>query len=375
MNTKLLNNSTITKNIDDNLPEGNISYADIEADNKKHQQNFENLKENTSLFFEVTGDDLLRYKLENIPTLLDPLFMQIGVIGVVGTSDIGKSTLLRQFAICVSAGKREFLGWNINSKYQSAIYVSSEDDEYSIKYLLNKQNKELQLNEKDLQRLRYIFYTDNLLENLEITLNKKRADVIIIDAFSDIFPGNINHTNEVRIFLNKFSYLAKKYECLIIFIHHTGKKTEYSEPSKNHILGSQGFEAKMRLIIELRFDYDNPDLRHLCILKGNYLSREYKSQSYVLNFNENMIFSNINERVNLYSLAKPNENKNMKLKELSESVFSNTPILNKEAVEQIKNIDEIKERQAQERIKDLLEFKYIKNIGENNKPKYIINEE
>ncbi len=53
----------------------------------------------------------------------------------------------------------------------------------------------------------------------------------------------------------------------------------------------QGFEAKMRLVIELRKDMGNPKQRHLCIVKGNYLQSEYKEQSFVLDF-DNMIFSN-----------------------------------------------------------------------------------
>ena len=47
-------------------------------------------------------------------------------------------------------------------------------------------------------------------------------------------------------------------------------------PSKHNAIGSQGFEAKMRVMMELRPDPVRHDIRHLCIVKGNYLSEEYK---------------------------------------------------------------------------------------------------
>ncbi len=44
----------------------------------------------------------------------------------------------------------------------------------------------------------------------------------------------------------------------------------------------------MRLVIELRSDQLDPSLKHLCIVKGNYLPPEFKQQSYVLHFDQQM---------------------------------------------------------------------------------------
>ena len=79
----------------------------------------------------------------------------------------------------------------------------------------------------------------------------------------------MNATNEIRSYLEDYSNLAKKYKCLVIFLHHTGKNTENKPPSKNNLLGIQGFEAKMRVVIELRKDRHEPKLRHLCNLNTN----------------------------------------------------------------------------------------------------------
>jgi hypothetical protein len=108
----------------------------------------------------------------------------------------------------------------------------------------------------------------------------------------------------VRGFLQQYSNLASKYNCLILFLHHTGKRADEREPSKHNLLGSQGLEAKMRVAFELRADPYAPDLRHLCVLKGNYLPSEVKSASYVLRFDENLLFHNTGQRAAFGDLVK-----------------------------------------------------------------------
>jgi DNA-binding NarL/FixJ family response regulator len=78
-------------------------------------------------------------------------------------------------------------------------------------------------------------------------------------------------------------------------------------PSKHNLLGSQGFEAKMRMVVELRKDNIDHQKRHLCIVKGNYLPNEYKTKSYVLKFDENLKFTPTGERI-LFDELKANSN-------------------------------------------------------------------
>lgn len=60
----------------------------------------------------------------------------------------------------------------------------------------------------------------------------------------------------------------------------------------------------MRVVFELRPDPIDPDLRHLCILKGNYLPREAKAQSYALLFDDSLMFHNTNVRASFGDLVK-----------------------------------------------------------------------
>lgn len=61
----------------------------------------------------------------------------------------------------------------------------------------------------------------------------------------------------------------------------------------------------MRILIELRQDFMEKNYRHLCVVKGNYLPKEMKTESFVLWFNENMVFDNTARRVPFESLVKP----------------------------------------------------------------------
>jgi RecA-family ATPase len=198
----------------------------------------------------------------------------------------------------------EFIGFKINSTHKSVIYVSTEDLENETSNLLKKQADGIEPNK--LKNLRFIFNSDNLKENLSSSLKRAPADLIIFDCFADTYLGDLKDTQKIREYLQSYQHIAQEHKCLLLFLHHTGKRTENLEPSKNNLLSGQGFEAKMRLVVELRKDLINPSRRHLCIVKGNYLPSTMKQASYVLNFSEeNLKFSYTNERVSFEKLVKP----------------------------------------------------------------------
>lgn len=243
---------------------------------------------NTNLFYRAS--DLIKMETESIPTLFDTIIPQNGLIAIVGASETGKSSFVRQLALNIVLGT-DFIGLKNNAKYNSAIIVSTEDDRNSISYLLAQNKKTMCYEDNDISGLKYLFYSDKIVEELENTLEVEPVDAIIIDSPIDIFDGkDFNDSVQVRRFLNQFKAISQNYNCLIIFIHHTGKRTENNAPSKNNILGSQAFEAVMRLVLELRFDNYSPDLRHLCIVKSNYLPPRAKQEALILEIDENLVF-------------------------------------------------------------------------------------
>ena len=253
-----------------------------------------------------SGKELLERKSKKIPTLVNPIFPRVGVCALGGSSDTGKSSFLRQLVLDIGTGQKSFLGFKLKLTQNRATYVSTEDDEFATAHMLHKANKKFKLKKSKFEGITFVFDTEILLVKLELLLSNQKVDLIVIDAFSDIYTNSMNDTNQVRTFLNDYSQLAQKYKCLIIFLHHTGKRTEELAPSKNNLLGSQGFEAKMRLVIELRADRSDPKKRHLCIVKGNYLSQKYKQESYVLLFDEFQQFTMTDQRVPFENLKKDN---------------------------------------------------------------------
>lgn len=269
--------------------------AEIAAEQAAILDNFEGI----SPYGEVSALRLLNRGAEQIDCLLDPIFPRAGVAALVGSSDSGKSTLLRGLAMAVATGQELYLNFRLRALHRSAIYVSTEDDQNSIASLLKRQNTELQLPTEAYEGLRFVFDTENLVSRLDRMLTDRPADLVVVDAFADIYTGGLNENNQVRGFLQLYHTLAQKHNCLVLFLHHTGKRTESLTPSKHNAIGSQGFEAKMRLMIELRRD-PRPGcehLRHLCIVKGNYLPPTFKNSSFELLFTEYLNYRPTGNRV------------------------------------------------------------------------------
>ena len=260
------------------------------------------------------GSEMLLKSYEAGDALLEPILPRQGVVALVGSSDSGKSSFLRGLAMAIVSGKDEYIGFRLNARHGRAMYVSTEDDEASLARLMRRQTG-LQSNYDALSydNLHFIFDTDNLLETIELGLMHRTPDVVIIDAFADLYTGPLNENNRVRGFIQAFQQLAIKYETLFIFLHHTGKRTENLASSKHNAIGSQGFEAKMRLVMELRVDNEHSDLRHLCIVKGNYLSADYKHDSFVLRFTPELNFEATGERVPFGLLREHNNDDDEKL--------------------------------------------------------------
>ena len=250
-----------------------------------------------------TGNQILALGLQRVPTLVEPFIPKYGTMSLAGSSDLGKSYLLLQLADAVINGREDFLGFPLNVTHKSVIYLSTEDDEHSLSpRLLNLAKGSADTSA--YENLRVIFETQDLIGRINALLNEQPADIVIVDTFSDIFDGDMNQANKVRTYIQKFKEIGVKHNTLIIFNHHCGKKNDYRAPHKDNLLGSQGFESSMRTVIELRKDLHNPNIRHLCIVKGNYLGEEYKNASFVLHFDFQNGFTNTGNRVDFELLVK-----------------------------------------------------------------------
>ncbi len=252
----------------------------------------------------ITARSLLESSDEKLPTLLGPILPKTGLVALVGSSDTGKSAFLRQLALAVALGDDTFLDMPLSLTHRRAVYVSTEDDQRSLSYLMRKQIRGRNSGLDDYERLFYLFESDDLVNQLDELLSLYPVDLIVLDAFSDLFEGRLNDSQFVRAFFKPLHQLTVRHDCLIVLLHHTGKYRDEQVPSKHHVVGSQAFEAKMRMVMELRADPVYSEKRHLCILKGNYLGPEDKKNSYVLTFDNDLTFQATGERQPLESLVK-----------------------------------------------------------------------
>ncbi|SMC33685.1 AAA family ATPase [Moheibacter sediminis] len=300
-------------------PNSILSFEDLFSDDtQEFSTNSMTIKAEPTVSF--NSDDYSALKLFNfdyqeLPKLIDPIFPQIGLASLVGSSDTGKSTFLRQLAVSIAMGLDKFVGYKLNPIHRNVIFISTEDDPVSTSISIKKPvSRILKETKKDIQllnHLKFIFEVDtnadssnNIIKVLEKDLLKTPVDLVVVDAFTDIFSGDINSSTKVREFLNQFSKLAKAHNCLILFLHHTGKKTHKFTASKDNILGSQAFEAKMRVVLELKQYPNDENLRTLTVTKGNYISSKVKKFSKVLSFDEEtLLFQDTGKNLHSDSLA------------------------------------------------------------------------
>ncbi len=250
----------------------------------------------------IPANSLLNQNFEQEKFLVDKLIPKASLTGFVGESDAGKSSFLRQLAVAMVYGDDEFLGFKINGGCNNVLYVSSEDGIVGTSEWLKKHFGEDSPNEELLSKLHFIYNTDRITLNLREVITKNCIDLVIIDAYGDVFEGDTNHTNQVRGFLKNYSNLANEFGTTFIFLHHTNKSA-VGRPNKNNISGSHSFEAKMRSVLFLTKDTNDDKLRNLSVVKGNYLSTTEKSECYVLEFNEQLSFVNTGRRVLLNKLG------------------------------------------------------------------------
>lgn len=236
----------------------------------------------------LNGTQILNLEISGTMWLWDSFLPAKGLAGLTGASDCGKSTLLRQLAIAVASRKRDFLGSPLNPRTGKVLFISTEDDEIGTKLGLTKQAAGLGI--ANLDNLLFLFEIEDLHNSVKKILRNNSVDLIIIDAWSDTFTGNPNSFADVRGNIKKLKALANEYDCCIIMLHHNTKNSENFAPDKNRVNGSQGIEASVRSLFELRTGMQD-DQRLLTIVKGNYITPERKRISSILQLDgDNMLF-------------------------------------------------------------------------------------
>ena len=148
----------------------------------------------------IGADKLIKLENNEIEYLVDKLIPRGTLCALVGESDTGKSSLLRQLAVSITYGDDEFLGFKLNESCRNVIYVSTEDGSNATSSWLKKYFGSEESSDENLSKLQFTFSTDKTLENLRKVVEEKCIDLIIVDSYADLFVGSMNNSNEVRAF-------------------------------------------------------------------------------------------------------------------------------------------------------------------------------
>jgi hypothetical protein len=199
----------------------------------------------------------------------------------------GKSTWYTQLSLSIIRGDTEFLGCKLNVTHRRVLVISTEDGPIALSFRAIKQFNSPSANLEYRDRLTFITNHENLETRIEKFLKKTRVDLIVLDAFADVFTeGDMNSSTIVSRYFNTYVNLIQKYGCTVLFVHHVGKGKQVNKAEKDHLLGSTGIEGKMRNVLMLSIVNDQ---HQLSIAKSNYINREDKKVPFYLDFDKDTL--------------------------------------------------------------------------------------
>jgi KaiC/GvpD/RAD55 family RecA-like ATPase len=250
----------------------------------------EEIEDSTEEPVDLTKDfynlnELMRLKVTEIPFLVNSLFPERTISILSGDSDTGKSVFYLQLALAIIEGKTDFLGLQLKTKYRSVLVISSEDGAITISVRIKKQLQGRKLSKEDSLRMNIITNGYEAIKRIRQSLQESPVDLVVIDAFSDVFDEDLNSSNDTRNYLAEFNDIIQEYGCSVLFVHHIGKGKENLPANKGHMLGSVGIHGKARSVIMLSKLPSNPNVKTLIIVKGNYVSEDVKKRKMLLEFN------------------------------------------------------------------------------------------
>lgn len=315
--------------------------------------------------------------------LMPPIFQQKGTAFLVGKPDTGKSQLARQLCIQVALGEKKFLGFDLNLIHKSAIYVTTEDDKEATKNLVNTQFEGL--GKKGVNNLRFIISDtmeqSEIIKELDKQLNLHPVDLVVIDCFGDIFQGNDSNNNMLmRKTVKLFDkIIAKKFNCLVLFVHHINKKAYRLSPGQEHIQGGSGLIQKTRLAIQLTEGDGN--IRYFTVVKGNYCPRKYKQNSLKLIFSEKtFLFTNTGIIIPTSDIGTQLDNfrikeRNIEVEQTAKLILSNKPVSYSNFVKHFCEKTGKKEATAKRAITKLVKSGFIEKYQSNYRLKSTVDDD
>lgn len=298
-NQTLLHQKNVMDNYDDFVNRGQNQSNRISL--QKHTQHFSeetsksilnngenrSKKSKSGLLVYTASELLTEFNGKETDFLWDNLVPRVGTGLLVGQPDLGKSQLAKELAIILAKGSSEYLGLKLNPIHNHVLYVFTEDQEEGVSSSLHKQL--IKHSDLDKSKLSLAFLRDEsiveLIKKIDSFCTETPIDLVIIDAFGDIFSGSDSNNNiQMRRDIKAFDDVVRRHNICVLFVHHVNKSGYNKNPSQELIQGGSGLTQKVRFALFLSRNDDGQ--KFLNVAKGNYSSKYYKENRLPIDFDE-----------------------------------------------------------------------------------------
>lgn len=187
--------------------------------------------------------------------------------GIIGVTNFGKSSLLRNLAISLASG-RDFLNVLNAGKprkvllldYETPVDMFQEDISKMTAILSDSERNDVKANLKSYTAMEmntpYLNLTEDVyFKAIEKEITSYKPDVIIVDTISAAFSiKNENDNGEITELMKRLQRLAKNANAVVLFAHHIGKAgSEQGNASNSHYRarGASAFHGSSLAVIQL----------------------------------------------------------------------------------------------------------------------------
>lgn len=195
--------------------------------------------------------------------VIEDMIPEQGIGVFVGQPGAGKSTATLQFCMDVAAGREKTLGYNVGGP-KKTLYMSLEMAAPSLSRIVVPQFEHYKDDVVNLKKNLFIYPTGqplNLLAEpsrklLETLLSDYKPDILVIDSFSMMVPGNLSDDTQMIQIMQYLQRLRAAYNTSMVIVHHDRKKSNdknsYTPGELSDLFGSQFIAAALDFAIALR---------------------------------------------------------------------------------------------------------------------------
>ncbi|MBD79027.1 MAG: hypothetical protein CL840_08920 [Crocinitomicaceae bacterium] len=299
-----------------------------------------------------SGLELYNMEVTEIPFLVERLIPKGFVTALSASPGIGKTTFARQLAICIATGEKKFLEFKISDdNKRKVLYITTEEIKNQVSFNLKAQFEPSKSEVGSLKNLD-VHFENGLYDNsskfsnkLDLLMNQKQYDIVVIDVFGDVFDGNsMNSSLDMRKAVREIERTMRLNKSTCLIVHHNNKYTgSSSRPSSDNIQGGGGFVQRVKSVLQLT---EKKGTVRLYITKANFLRREELENYYALEQNEKSGNFRIKSKESI-EVDKPISSDEFHLSNLRSQLISKRGLSNGELLSEILKVRNPRARKGQ----------------------------